>query len=201
MRKAVQHLKLADPVMAAIIASVGPCRIQQRDADFHSLTRSIVHQQLSGKAAGTIFGRVTEAARCDPLTPKAILKIPVEKLRAAGLSQQKASYVRDLAEKTRDKLVDFGSLAALTDDEVIAHLTQVKGVGVWTVQMLLMFALDRRDVLPLADLGIRNAIQKAYALETPPKPNEMEEIAAKWRPYRTVACWYLWRSLDGPAAW
>ncbi len=174
--------------------------MQQREADFHSLTRSIVYQQLSGKAASTIFGRVVEAAKCDPLTPKAVLKIPMERLRAAGLSQQKAAYVRDLAEKTRDGMVDFSRLPSLSDDEIIAHLTQVKGVGVWTVQMLLMFALNRPDVLPVADLGIRNAMQKAYALDTPPKAKEMEALAEKWRPYRTVACWYLWRSLDGPAA-
>ena len=174
--------------------------MQQREADFNSLTRSIVYQQLSGKAAATIFGRVVEAAKCDPLTPKAVLKIQPERLRAAGLSQQKASYVRDLAEKTRDGVVEFSRLAFLSDDEVITHLTQVKGVGVWTAQMLLMFALGRPDVLPVADLGIRNAMQKAYVLDAPPKAKEMEALAEKWRPYRTVACWYLWRSLDGPAA-
>jgi DNA-3-methyladenine glycosylase II len=200
MRKATLHLKKSDPVLAEVIGRVGPCRMQQREADFHSLCRSIVYQQLSGKAAGTIFGRVVEAAKCDPLTPAAVLKIREDRLRKAGLSQQKASYVRDLALKTRDGIVDFSSLDRLPDEEVIAHLTQVKGVGVWTVQMLLMFALGRMDVLPVADLGIRNAMQKAYALETPPKPKEMEALAEKWRPYRTVACWYLWRSLDGPAA-
>lgn len=200
MRKAVQHLTKSDAVMAAIIGRVGPCRMQQREADFNSLTRSIVYQQLSGKAAATIFGRVVEAAKCDPLTPKAVLKIQPERLRAAGLSQQKASYVRDLAEKTRDGVVEFSRLAFLSDDEVITHLTQVKGVGVWTAQMLLMFALGRPDVLPVADLGIRNAMQKAYVLDAPPKAKEMEALAEKWRPYRTVACWYLWRSLDGPAA-
>jgi DNA-3-methyladenine glycosylase II len=200
MRKAINHLKKSDPILAAIITRVGPCRMQQREADFNSLTRSIVYQQLSGKAAATIFGRVVEAAKCDPLTPKAVLKIKPEKLREAGLSQQKAAYVRDLAEKTRDGIVDFSRLPTLSDEEVIAHLTQVKGVGVWTVQMLLIFALERPDVLPVADLGIRNAMQKAYELPAPPKPREMEALAERWRPYRTVACWYLWRSLDGPAA-
>lgn len=201
MRKAIQHLKQADPVMAGIIDRVGPFRMEYKQADFHSLTRSIVFQQLSGKAAATIFGRVVEAAKgLDPLTPEAVLKVRPEKLRAAGLSQQKLAYVRDLAQKTREGVVDFAALPGLPDEDVIAHLTQVKGVGVWTVQMLLMFALKRRDVLPLADLGIRNAIHRAYELPAPPKPKEMEAIAEKWRPYRTVACWYLWRSLDGPAA-
>ncbi len=187
--------------MAAIIERVGPYRMQHKQADFNSLVRSIVYQQLSGKAAATIFSRVVEAARCpEPLTPQAILKARPERLRAAGLSQQKLSYVRDLAEKTRDGVVDFAKLAKMPDDEVIEHLTQVKGVGVWTVQMMLMFALKRPDVMPVADLGIRNAIKAAYALEAHPKPKEMEAIAEKWRPHRTVACWYLWRSLDGPAA-
>ena len=166
-----------------------------------ALANAILYQQLSGKAAATIFGRVVEAAKCpEPLTPAAILKIRPEKLRAAGLSQQKLSYVRDLAQKTKDGTVDFTQLPKLTDDEVIAHLTQVKGVGVWTVQMLLMFALKRKDVMPVADLGIRNAIQKAYGLAEPPKPAAILEMSQIWRPYRTVACWYLWRSLDGPAA-
>jgi DNA-3-methyladenine glycosylase II len=160
-----------------------------------------VYQQLSGKAAATIFGRVMTAAKCtECLTPEKLLKVTPEKLRAAGLSQQKLAYVRDLAEKTKARLVDFDTLHTLEDQAVIEHLTQVKGVGVWTVQMLLMFALERPDVLPTADLGIRNAIKKAYGLEEAPKPKEMEVIAEKWRPYRTVACWYLWRSLDGPAA-
>jgi DNA-3-methyladenine glycosylase II len=200
MRKAVVHLKQSDPILAEIIDRVGPFRMRRSEADFNSLARSIVYQQLSGKAAATIFGRVLQAAQCDPLTPGAVLKIQPETLRAAGLSQQKAAYVRDLAEKTRDGVVNFSRLPKMSDDEVIAHLTQVKGVGVWTVQMLLMFALRRPDVLPVADLGIRNAIHKAYALEAPPKPKEMEALAQKWRPYRTVACWYLWRSLDGAAA-
>ena len=200
MRKATLHLRRSDAILAALIEQIGPCTMPPRAADFNSLARSIVYQQLSGKAAGTIFGRVLEAANLDPLTPEAVLKISPERLRAAGLSQQKAAYIRDLAEKTREGLVDFSRLSGLADDDVIAHLTQVKGVGVWTVQMLLMFALKRPDVLPVADLGIRKAMQRAYGLETPPKPKEMEAIAEKWRPYRSVACWYLWRSLDGPAA-
>ena len=170
-----------------------------RDADFHSLARSIVFQQLNGKAAGTIFDRLTAAANASPLTPKAILKLPPETLRAAGLSAQKASYVIDLAERTLSGAVDFATLAARDDDGVIEHLTQVKGVGPWTAQMILIFALKRPDVLPVADYGIRAAMKKAYSLADLPKPVEMETISASWRPYRSVACWYLWRSLDGPA--
>jgi DNA-3-methyladenine glycosylase II len=200
MRKAITHLKKSDPVLAEIIGRVGPCRMAQNTADFHSLARSIVYQQLHGKAAATIFGRVVAAAMCDPLTPEAVLAVSVADLRAAGLSQQKLSYIRDLAQKTQDRVVDFTRLPELSDAEAIAHLTQVKGIGVWTVQMLLMFALNRPDVLPVADLGIRNAMRRAYGLDAAPNAKEMEAIAAKWRPYRTVACWYLWRSLDGPAA-
>jgi DNA-3-methyladenine glycosylase II len=199
MRKAVNHLRTACPVMAGIIGKVGPCKIAYREADFHNLARSIVFQQLNGKAASTIFDRLTAAAKADPLTPEAILKIRPPKLRAAGLSAQKASYIRDLAARTRSGEVDFARLAELDDLGVIEHLTQVKGVGVWTAQMTLMFALKRTDVLPTADYGIRAAMKRAYDLADLPKPAEMESIAEPWRPYRSIACWYLWRMLDGPA--
>ena len=199
MRKAVNHLRTACPVMAGIIGKVGPCRLTYRDADFHSLARSIVFQQLNGKAASTIFGRLTAAAKADPLTPEAVLKVRPLKLRAAGLSAQKASYIRDLAARTKSGEVDFARLPGLDDTEVIEHLTRVKGVGVWTAQMILMFALKRSDVLPTADYGIRAAMKKAYGLDELPKPAEMATIAEPWRPYRSIGCWYLWRYLDGPA--
>ena len=199
MRKAVNHLRTACPVMAGIIAKVGPCRMTHRDADFHSLARSIVFQQLNGKAAGTIFDRLTAAAKADPLTPESILKLRPPTLRKAGLSAQKASYIRDLAARTRSGEVDFAALPGLDDSAVVEHLTQVKGVGPWTAQMILIFALKRTDVLPTADYGIRAAMKRAYELQDLPKPAEMESIAQAWRPYRSIACWYLWRSLDGPA--
>jgi DNA-3-methyladenine glycosylase II len=199
MRKAVHHLRTACPVMAGIIGKVGPCKLSYRQADFHSLARSIVFQQLNGKAAGTIFDRLTAVAKSDPLTPAALLKLSPEKLRAAGLSAQKASYIRDLAERTKAGSVNFATLPDLDDSSVIEHLTQVKGVGVWTAQMTLIFALKRHDVLPTADYGIRAAMKKAYDLPELPKPAQMEEIAERWRPYRSIACWYLWRYLDGPA--
>jgi DNA-3-methyladenine glycosylase II len=200
MRKALNHLKKADPVMASIIQRVGPYKIEYREPVFQTLVRSIVYQQLHGKAAATIFGRLHAAAKADPLTPESILKLRPARMRALGLSTQKMTYIRELARLTRAGDVDFDRCVTLEDAQVIEHLTRCKGIGVWTVHMFLIFALRRPDVLPTGDLGIRAAIKKAYALDDLPKPDEMQRIAASWRPYSSVACWYLWRSLDNAAA-
>ncbi|MBV8841275.1 MAG: DNA-3-methyladenine glycosylase 2 family protein [Bryobacterales bacterium] len=200
MKKAIQHLKKADPVMSAIIQRVGPFKIQYRDPVFQSLVRSIVYQQLHGKAALTIFNRLLAAAKADPLTPEAVLRLRPAKMRALGLSPQKLTYIRELARMTRSGEVDFEACAMLEDGAVVEHLTRVKGVGVWTVHMFLIFALRRRDVLPTGDLGVRAAMKKAYNLPELPKPAEMERIAAAWRPYCSVASWYLWRSLENQGA-
>jgi DNA-3-methyladenine glycosylase II len=160
--------------------------------------KSIVYQQLSGRVASVIFGRLVQAAG-GKLTPESILKLRPVRMRAAGLSGQKTAYIRDLARQTRDRRVIFEELAALSDDAVIEQLTQVKGIGVWTVHMFLMFALRRPNVLPTGDLGIRNAIRKAYGMPELPKPGEIEALAEPWRPFRTVASWYLWRSLESDA--
>ncbi|HML15559.1 MAG TPA: DNA-3-methyladenine glycosylase [Bryobacteraceae bacterium] len=200
MRKALNHLKKSDPVLGAIIEKVGPYRIEYREPVFQTLVRSIVYQQLHGKAASTIFGRLKAAAKADPLTPESILKLRPARMRALGLSPQKMSYIRELARMTRDGEVDFERCASLEDVAVVEHLTKVKGVGVWTVHMFLIFALRRMNVLPTGDLGIRAAMKKAYGLADLPKPEEMEKIAAAWRPYCSVACWYLWRSLDNVGA-
>ena len=133
------------------------------------------------------------------MTPDTILRLRPSRMRTLGLSTQKTAYIRDLARHTRDGTVVFEELAALPDDEVILRLTRVKGIGVWTAHMFLMFALERTDVLPTGDLGIRNAIRKAYNLAALPTPDEMERMAQSWRPYCTVASWYLWRSLEGDA--
>lgn len=200
MRKAISHLKTADAVMGRIIASVGPYKIVYREPDFTTLARSIVYQQVSGAAAATMLARLTAAAgRGGQLSPRKILALGEAGLRPCGISRQKAGYLLDLSERARTKAIDFAGLTALSDEEVIAQLTAVKGIGVWTAQMFLMFALQRHDVLPTGDLGVRNAIWKAYALETPPPPKEIERIGAAWRPYASVASWYLWRSLDGAA--
>jgi DNA-3-methyladenine glycosylase II len=157
--------------------------------------RSIVYQQLSGRVAAVILARLVKAAG-GVLTPEKILKMRPARMRALGLSAAKTAYIRDLARHTRDGSVVFDRLDALSDAEVIEALTQVKGIGVWTAHMFLMFALRRPDVLPTGDLGIQMAIRKHYRNRKLPKPLQMEKLAKSWAPYRSVACWYLWRSMD-----
>ena len=200
MRRATLHLKTADPVLAVLIDQVGPPRIPRLDADFTTLARSIVFQQLSAKVARVIYDRVLAAAsRGGRLSPGKVLRLGAGGLRPLGLSRQKAAYLVDLAGHTQSRRLKFRELPHLTDEEVIARLTQVKGIGVWTAQMFLIFALGRPDVLPTGDLGIRSAMKRLYALDELPKPPQIERLAASWRPYCSIACWYLWRSLDGPA--
>jgi DNA-3-methyladenine glycosylase II len=199
MRSALKHLK-KDPVMGKIIERTGPFVIEYRAPTFETLVRSIVYQQLSGKVASVIFARLHAAAGEETLTPAGVMKLRPERMRKLGLSAQKTLYIRELAKHTRKGMVVFETLAELKDSLVIEHLTKVKGVGVWTAQMFLMFALRRPDVLPVADLGIRSAMKRAYGLEDLPKPPEMEKIAAAWKPYTSIACWYLWRSLENVAA-
>jgi DNA-3-methyladenine glycosylase II len=195
MRKAVTHLKKSDPVLRAIIERVGPCRMEYGVPEFCSLAEAIVYQQLNGKAAVTIFNRFAALAG-EPLTPEGILKLSDAQLRGAGLSKQKSAYLKDLAAKTKAGLLDFARLPGLTDEEVIQHLTQVKGIGVWTAHMFLMFSLRRPNVLPTGDYGVQVAMRKHYKKRKLPKPKDMEKIAKAWAPYRSVACWYMWRSLD-----
>src|SRR6266852_3860052 len=195
MRRAVAHLKKSDPVMRAIIKSVGPCRMEFGPPEFHSLAEAIVYQQLNGKAAVTIFNRFAALAG-EPVTPEGIAKLTDQQMRAVGLSKQKSSYLRDMAERAIRGDLNFTRLPEMTDEEVIKHLTQVKGVGVWTAHMFLMFTLRRPNVLPTGDFGIQMAIKKHYKKRKMPKPDQMEKIAKSWEPYRSVACWYLWQSLD-----
>jgi DNA-3-methyladenine glycosylase II len=199
MKQAILHLKQADPVLAEIIGRVGEYRIQFREPEFATLVRSIVYQQLSGRVASVIHGRL-ETALKGSVTPAGILKLRPERMRKLGLSAAKTAYIRDLARHTRYGSVIFEELSDLPDQEVIERLTQVKGIGAWTAHMFLIFALRRNNVLPTGDLGIRNAIRKAYALQEVPQPKDVESIAERWHPYCSVACWYLWRSLDGQAA-
>jgi DNA-3-methyladenine glycosylase II len=195
MRNAVNHLKKSDPVLCAIIKRVGPFRMEYGVPEFCSLAEAIVYQQLNGKAALTIFKRFAALAG-EPLTPEGILKLSDAQLRSVGLSKQKSAYLKDLAAKTVAKELDFSKLPELSDEEVIAHLTQVKGIGVWTAHMFLMFSLRRPNVLPTGDYGVQVAVKKHYRKRKLPKPKDMEKIARAWEPYRSVACWYMWRSLD-----
>src|ERR1700732_4789188 len=161
MRKAVLHLKKSDPVLRAIIERVGPCRMEFSPAEFCSLAEAIVYQQLNGKAAVTIFNRFAALAG-EPLTPEGILKLKDEQMRSVGLSKQKSAYLKDLAAKTHAGLLDFSRLPELPDEEVIEHLIQVKGIGVWTAHMFLMFSLRRPHVLPTGDYGVTQARLKQY---------------------------------------
>lgn len=195
MRKALNHLRQCDPVLRGIIERVGAFRMEYGVPEFASVAEAIVYQQLNGKAALTIFNRFAELAG-KPLTPEGILALNDEQLRSVGLSKQKSAYLKDLAAKTAGGLLDFSSIHELPDEEVIQHLTQVKGIGVWTAHMFLMFSLRRPDVLPTGDYGIQMAIKKHYRKRKLPKPKDMEKIARAWSPYRSIACWYLWRSLD-----
>lgn len=163
--------------------------------EFASVAEAIVYQQLNGKAAVTIFNRFIELAG-QPLTPQGILALSDEQLRGVGLSKQKSAYLKDLAAKTASGLLNFSTIHELPDEQVIRHLTQVKGIGVWTAHMFLMFSLRRPDVLPTGDYGIQMAMMRHYRKRKLPKPKDMEKIARAWSPYRSIACWYLWRSLD-----
>ncbi len=185
MRKAINHLKKSDPVLAAIIERIGPFRMQYGEPTFHALAEAILYQQLNGKAAVTIFNRFTALAG-DPLMPEGILKLTDAEMRGVGLSRQKTAYLRDLSEKTAAGLLEFERMPELPEEEVIAHLTQVKGVGVWTAHMFLMFTLRRPDILPTGDYGVQAAIKKHYKKRKWPKPAVMEKIAKPWAPYRSI---------------
>ena len=198
MKEAIEHLRVSDPVLATIIDRVGEYHIRFREPDFETLVKSIVYQQLSGRVAGVIFERLVKGAG-GKLAPDSILKLRPSRMRTLGLSGQKTAYIRDLARHTRDGRLSFEELLDLGDAAVIERLTQVKGIGAWTAHMFLIFALRRTDILPTGDLGIRNAIRKAYGLPELPTAAEMEQMAGRWRPYCTVASWYLWRSLEPDA--
>ena len=196
MRKAILHLQQADPVIGGIIERVGSYRIQYREAGFETLVKAIVYQQLSGRVAQVIFERLLATLPEGPLTPEGVLSLRPARMRGLGLSTQKTVYIRDLARRVRSGSLDFSQLRQLADAQVIERLTEVKGIGVWTAHMFLIFALRRTNVLPSGDLGIRAAIRKAYGMAELPKPAEIEALGQRWHPYCTVASWYLWRSLE-----
>lgn len=182
--------------MREVIRAVGPCTMTLQRDRFGMLARSILYQQISGHAAKAIHGRLLEALPDGRLTADGLADLPDADYRAAGVSGQKTRYLRSLGESVRGGSVRLNRVGRLSDDEVIAELTQVKGVGVWTAQMFLMFSLGRPDVLPWDDLGVRQAIQRLFGLEEMPRREQSEELAKPWRPYATVASWYCWRSLE-----
>jgi DNA-3-methyladenine glycosylase II len=199
-RKAMAHLRAVDPVMAHVIERVGPITLTARSEGTHFdvLIRSIVYQQLSGKAAATIHGRVRNLLTEDGSMPEQIIALDHDILRGAGLSNQKARYVKNLAQHVLDGTLPVETLHELSDEEIIAALTQVKGIGRWSAQMFLMFRLVRPDVLPDLDLGVQKGIQRAYGLRKLPTPKKVMQIGAKWAPYRTLGAWYMWRVLERP---
>lgn len=201
--EAERALTASCPRMGAVIAKVGPCLVSPEGAlteehYFEGLVRAIVGQQLSGKAASTIFERVKALGKVPSgfPDPAALLAIPEVDLRAAGLSAAKAASVRDLAAKIAAGAVRFEGITSLPDDAVIESLCQVRGIGRWTAEMFLMFRLGRDDVLPVGDLGIQKGIKALFALRSMPSPERMIALARPWRPYRSIACWYLWRLND-----
>jgi DNA-3-methyladenine glycosylase II len=197
---AIATLQKSDPQLATVIERIGACTLHQAQQDgdlLATLTESILYQQLSGKAAATIHRRFLQLYpdRIFP-TAKEILNTPDEAMRSAGVSRAKVVYIKDLAQKVLDGLPDLAELEMMEDEAIVQALTVVKGVGRWTVQMLLIFRFHRWDVLPTEDLGIRNGIRQVYNLPELPNKKRVEAIGKPWQPYRTIAAWYLWRSLE-----
>lgn len=200
MSRRANRVLAADEVMAALMAVVGPCRLEQRAArvPFEALTHAIAHQQLHGVAAERILGRFKALYGATPFpSPQQLLDTPVEQLRAVGFSYSKIAALRDLAAKTLEGVVPTAAvLATLGDAEIIERLTSVRGIGRWTVEMMLMFDLRRADVLPVGDFGVRNGFKLAYRLKNMPTPKALERYGERWRPFRSAAAWYLWRAVD-----
>ncbi len=195
---AAAHLRRRDSMLADIMRAVGACRFapDRRNSAFHVLAQAILSQQITGKAAASIERKLLKSLGSRRLSPARLMRASDAVLRDAGLSRQKIAYLRDLAEKTKNGL-PLGRLGRLDDETVIETLTEVKGIGRWTAEMYLIFRLGRPDVLPVHDYGIRKALQVTYRLRKLPDPAWMRRKAEPWRPYRSIACWYLWRSLEG----
>ena len=197
-KRAIAHLK-TDPVMAKLIEQLGPIKLKPRRlSPFQSLVHAIIHQQLSGAAAGTILERFQNLFPKDEFPkPSAVLETPIARLRTAGVSAAKAAYILDIARKTKEGLVpSLEKCDLMTDAELIERLTLIKGVGRWTVEMLLIFNLGRTDILPVDDLGVRKGYQIAYRKRKLPDPDHLKKHGEQWSPYRTAAAWYLWRAAD-----
>ncbi|HEY4682666.1 MAG TPA: DNA-3-methyladenine glycosylase [Candidatus Acidoferrales bacterium] len=197
LSKAVEFLRGADPVLAPIIAKVGPCRIAYRRQRFHALAESILYQQVTGAAAASIYKRLCAlyAGRRFPRAA-ALARTHPMRLRSAGLSRQKRRYLLDLARKVSSGALDLKTISRLPDEEVIEQLTRVKGIGRWTAEMFLIFCLKRLDVLPVDDLGLQKGVQEAYGFRSLPAARTIRRIGEAWRPFRSIGTWYLWQSLN-----
>ena len=197
-QKEINHLKGADPALAQLIERCGPCTLSPDAADpFAALCESILYQQLSGKAAATIASRFKALYGDAYPHPAQLLKTKDEVLRGGGISRGKLLALQDLARKAQDGAVDFKAILKMDDDAVIHHLIQVRGIGRWTAEMFLIFNQGRLDVFPVLDLGIQKGVQKLYGYKKLPAESTMRKHAEKWKPYRTIATWYLWRQVDG----
>jgi DNA-3-methyladenine glycosylase II len=197
-KKAAEYLSEKDPILSKIISASPPCTIRPHKHYYQELVSSIISQQLSIKAAATIERRFVDLFGGTFPPPEKILESEIDELRAVGFSRAKAAYVRDLAQHVADGRVKFDHLDGLSNEEVIAELTDIKGVGEWTAHMFLMFCMGRLDVLAAGDLGIRHGVQALYGLDHCPPADEVRQIAQKnsWHPYETIACWYVWHSQD-----
>lgn len=196
VRSTLKYLALQDPLLGAIIESVGNYTIELQPKPFRSLVEAIIYQQLAGRAADTIFGRFLKIYRGRFPSPERLKSTRDVELRAAGLSHQKITYLKDLALRVFDGRLKPDLLSGLSDDKVVDQLIQVKGIGRWTADMFLIFCLGRPDVLPVGDLGLRRAMMVHYRLSELPRPARMQEIASQWKPYSSIATWYMWKSLD-----
>ena len=194
--RARRTLMRRDPILAAVIRRVGPCSMEHRGDPYRMLLRSVIYQQLAGAAARTIDGRLRAPWRGRYPRPELLLAAPDAQLRAAGLSRQKIAAVRAVAQAFAAGDVSNRRLRAMDDEAVVSAVTQIHGIGEWTAHMLLMFSLARPDVLPVGDYGIRKGAMQLYRLRDLPKPRELEALAEPWRPYRSIASWYLWRVVD-----
>jgi DNA-3-methyladenine glycosylase II len=196
IQRAVRHLRTADPVMRDLMKRAGPFTLKPRRDRFHTLVGSIISQQISGKAADSIHMRLKQRVAPDRISAESLLRLSADDLRQVGVSPQKAKYLHDLAARVADGSLRLNTLARLSDEQVIEALIQVKGIGVWTAQMFLIFSLGRLDVFPHDDLGVRVAIRNLYGLDDLPDKHVSHRIAAPWRPYASIGAWYCWRSLD-----
>jgi DNA-3-methyladenine glycosylase II len=196
--RAARLLARRDPVLRTLMQKYGRCRLAQHQHTdpFQALVRAIISQQLSTKAAATIASRFTSLFGDTFPAPAQVKGVSDAQLRAVGLSFQKIGYVRDLCRRVEDGSLPLDAIEAMDDEQVIEALTAVKGIGRWTAEMFLMFRLHRPDVLPVGDLGIVKAVQKNYRLRKTPSPDRLTQIGENWRPYRSIACWYMWRSLE-----